>query len=83
MHNLPFSFLFLSFEFLFLGVLEVMPLKFSCLSVSEGSKFDQLKSSTIKSAHKKETNQDPNIFNQQVLLCEIVMFYYVKFYDVV
>ena len=44
-----------------------MPLKFSCLSVSEGSKFDQLKSSTVKSSNKKETaNQpEPNLFNQQ------------------
>lgn len=55
------------FNFFLVGVLEVMPLKFSCLSVSEGSKFEQLKSSTVKSSNKKEANNhhEPSIFNQQ------------------
>ena len=67
-------------QFLVLGVLEVMPLKFSCLSVSEGSKFDQLKSSTVKSSNKKETanHPEPNLFNQQQVFayfekCFIIM----------
>ena len=68
-----------------------MPLKFSCLSVSEGSKFDQLKSSTVKSSNKKETaNQpEPNLFNQQQVFAyfekifyyhEIYLFWFTVFY---
>uniref|UniRef100_A0A7M5TZX2 UBC core domain-containing protein n=2 Tax=Clytia hemisphaerica TaxID=252671 RepID=A0A7M5TZX2_9CNID len=47
------------------GILEVLPLKFVCLSVSEGSKFDQIKSSTatsVKWNHKMSEAAAPSTF---------------------